>query len=178
MDDLSLHVLDIAQNSLRAGARTISIGVLRLPEKDMLEITVEDDGCGMTQDLLKKVTDPFVTTRKTRGIGLGIPLFKMAAEMTGGSFHIESEPGKGTRVTARLGYSHIDRPQTGDMSETITALIQGNPDVRIRYKVVTENALFEFDSGEISETLEGIPLNEPEVLRWIQSYIAQNELKL
>ncbi|NLM61992.1 MAG: ATP-binding protein [Clostridiales bacterium] len=178
MEDLSLHVLDIAQNSLRAGAKVISIEIRRLPGKDLLEIEVEDDGCGMDRDLLSKVTDPFFTTRKTRSVGLGLPLFKMAAEMTGGSFDISSTPGKGTRVKASFGFTHIDRPPLGSMSETIVTLIQGNPDVRIRYREVTENASFEFDTQEISQILQGVPLNEPEVLQWIKDHIDQCEQEL
>lgn len=178
MEDLSLHVLDIAQNSLRAGAKNLLIEIRDHPEKDLLEITVEDDGCGMDEEFLGKVTDPFITTRKTRGIGLGLPLFKMAAEMTGGSFHIDSQPGKGTKVTASFSYLHIDRPPIGSMSETVVTLIQGNPDVRIRYERVTEHASFVLDTMEITQILDGVPLNEHEVLQWIKNHIDQSEQEL
>jgi len=178
MEDLSLSVLDIAQNSLAAGARHLRIEVLGFPERDLLEITIEDDGRGMRKELLEKVTDPFVTTRKTRKVGLGIPLLKMTAEMAGGSFSIESEPGVGTRVKATFGYSHIDRPPVGNMAETITTIIQGNPEVSLLYIRAEEQDSFEFDSEAVSAALGDVPLREPEVLQWIREYIEENEPEL
>lgn len=109
MQELSLNVLDIAQNSVRAGASLIEITVDEQPAADTLTITVRDDGCGMTPEQVRRVTDPFFTTRTTRRVGLGVPFLKMGAEMTGGSLSIESEPGRGTAVTAVFGLTHIDR---------------------------------------------------------------------
>lgn len=171
MQDLSLHVLDISQNSLRAGAKNIFIIIRDLPGQDLLEISVEDDGSGMDEELLSRVTDPFVTTRNTRDVGLGIPLLKMAAEMSGGSFSIDSESGKGTRIVASFRHSHIDSPPLGDMSETVVTLIQGNPDIRFSYERHTEQGIFSLDTRELSEYLQGVPLNVPEVLQWIREYL-------
>lgn len=178
MEDLSLSVLDIAQNSLAAGARHLRIEVLEFPARDLLEIIIKDDGRGMRKELLEKVTDPFVTTRTTRKVGLGIPLLKMTAEMAGGSFSIESEPGVGTGVKAAFRYSHIDRPPVGNMAETITAIIQGTPDISLLYKRTEDQDSFEFDSEAVSAALGGIPLNEPEILKWIREYIEENESEL
>ena len=123
MPEIALNVLDIAQNSVRAEASLIQISVDVDEAADTLTITIEDNGCGMTKEQVSHVTDPFFTTRTTRKIGLGVPFFKMAAESTGGSFAIQSEPGTGTKVTAVFGLSHIDRMPLGDMNGTIYTLI-------------------------------------------------------
>ena len=119
MQELSLNVLDIAQNSVRAGARLIEIMVDEQPESDIMTITVADDGCGMTPEQAAHVTDPFFTTRTTRRVGLGVPFLKMAAEMTGGGLTIETAPGRGTTVRAVFGLTHIDRMPLGDIAATI-----------------------------------------------------------
>ena len=125
----------------------------------------------MDEELLSRETDPFVTTRDTRSIGIGIPLLKMAAEMSGGRFNITSETGKGTKIVASFGRSHIDSPPLGDIAETVVTLIQGNPDVRFRYERCTEQGVFSLDTKELAEILQGVPLNEPEVLQWIREYL-------
>ena len=129
MQELSLNVLDIAQNSVRAGARLIEIMVDEQPESDTMTITVADDGCGMTPEQAAHVTDPFFTTRTTRRVGLGVPFLKMAAEMTGGGLTIETAPGRGTTVCAVFGLTHIDRMPLGDIAATICSLIQCNPEI-------------------------------------------------
>jgi anti-sigma regulatory factor (Ser/Thr protein kinase) len=178
MEDLSLNILDIAQNSLAAGAKRLRIEIGEFPGEDLLEILIGDDGRGMDKELLERVTDPFVTTRKTRNVGLGIPLLKMAAEMAGGSFSIESRPGEGTAVSASFKYSHIDRPPIGSMAETITAIIQGRPDISLLYKRSEGRKTFEFDTEDIYPSLGDIPPNEPEILQWIREYIEENEAEL
>ena len=119
MPELSLNVLDVTENSTRAGAKLVSIRVTADHGSDTLTIQIEDDGCGMTKEQVEQVTDPFFTTRTTRKVGLGIPFYKYAAESTGGSFSIASEVGKGTTVTAVFTLSHIDRMPLGDISSTI-----------------------------------------------------------
>ena len=126
MPEISLNILDVAENSVRAGADLIRITVSAKPEDDTLTVVIADDGCGMTKEQELQVTDPFYTTRTTRRVGLGVPFFKQAAEGTGGSFRIESEKGKGTTVTAVFGLSHIDRMPLGDISSTIHTLIVFN----------------------------------------------------
>ena len=124
MPEIALNVLDIAQNSVRAEASLIQISVDVDEAADTLTITIEDNGCGMTTEQTARVTDPFFTTRTTRKIGLGVPFFKMAAESTGGSFSIQSEPGVGTKVTAVFGLSHIDRMPLGEWNDLYLDHIQ------------------------------------------------------
>ena len=127
MRDLSMHVLDIAQNSVKANAKTVSISFTE-DVRRWLTIVFTDDGDGMAPELLKKVTDPFTTTRTTRKVGLGIPLIKENAELTGGTVTIESEPGKGTTLTATFDLNHIDCPPMGEMCDTLLTLVLLNPD--------------------------------------------------
>ena len=127
MTEISLNILDVAENSTRAGASLVSITVSADTKADRLTVVIEDDGCGMTEEQLARVTDPFFTTRTTRKVGLGVPFFKEAAELTGGSFAIQSEPGKGTSVTAVFVLSSIDRMPLGDISATIHNLVVYHP---------------------------------------------------
>lgn len=178
MEELSLNVLDIAQNSVRAGARLIAITVDEQPRDDLLTITISDDGCGMTPEQVQHVTDPFFTTRTTRKVGLGVPFFKMDAEMTGGGLTIDSAPGKGTAVRARFGYSHIDRMPLGDMASTVSSLIQCNPDLDFVYTHRLGEKSFTADTREFRTILEGVPLNNPEVVSFITSFVRENMAEL
>ncbi len=178
MQELSLNVLDIAQNSVRAKAGLIEIAVEEDCKRDSLIITVKDDGCGMTQEQVQRVTDPFFTTRTTRKVGLGVPLLKMAAEMTGGSFSIRSAVGEGTTVTASFARSHIDRMPLGDMAATICSLIQCNPDIDFVYTYRYGEQSFAADTRQFRQVLEGVPLSEPEVLGYIGDFIRENTAEL
>jgi len=129
MQELSLNILDVAQNSVRAGATLTEITVDEQPADDRLTISIRDNGCGMAPEQVRQVTDPFFTTRTTRRVGLGVPLLKMAAELTGGSLEITSEPGRGTSLRAVFGLNHIDRMPLGDIAATICSLVQCNPDI-------------------------------------------------
>lgn len=173
MKELSLHVLDIAGNSVSAGASLVTIRVKNRPPE--ICITVEDNGRGMDEEFLRRVSDPFTTTRTTRKVGLGLPLFKLAAEQTGGSFAIKSAPGKGTTVEAKFSYGNIDTPPVGDMAGTMITLIQGSPDIDFIYAYEGTAGAFEMDTREMRELLGGVPLSEPEVLSFISGYITQNE---
>lgn len=175
MKELSLNILDIVQNSISAGAHNISIDIIESEKDDVLKISIGDDGRGMDEDMLSHVTDPFTTTRTTRRVGMGLPLFKMEAEMSGGSIDIKSIKGSGTTVSASFGLSNIDRPPLGDMTATMTALIQGSPDIDFIYTRISDKGEFRFSTAEIRKELEGIPLTEPSVLKWINEYIAENE---
>jgi anti-sigma regulatory factor (Ser/Thr protein kinase) len=175
MKELSLNVLDLVQNSLSAGAGHITVEIKESLREDRLEIRIRDDGAGMDPEFLSRVTDPFVTTRTTRPVGMGIPLVKMAAEMAEGRFDIQSSKGKGTELNASFRLSHVDRMPLGDMAGTVTTLIQGAPEVDFVYIRQTDSGRFEFSTIQIRETLEGISLREPEVLDWIREYIAQGE---
>lgn len=175
MTEISLNVLDVSENSTRAGASLVTIEVTADTAADRLTIVIADDGCGMTSEQVEHVTDPFFTTRTTRKVGLGIPFFKYAAESTGGSFHIESEPGRGTTVTAVFGLSHIDRMPLGDMNATIHNLIVYHPDTDFCYTYRYNEASFTLDTRQMREILGGIPLNAPEVSDYIMEYLRENQ---
>lgn len=179
MQDLSLNILDVAQNSVAAGAGLVTITRMQNLPQGWLTILIEDDGCGMTPEQVQRVVDPFYTTRTTRKVGLGVPFFKMAAELTGGSFEITSKPGEGTRVCARFDLTHIDCNPVGDLSATICCLIQCNPDMEFVYKLHTPKGEFTADTREFRQVLgEDVPLSEPRVLTFIKSYIDENSAEL
>ncbi len=170
--------MDIVQNSIVAGASQIGVEVDEDSAEDKLTITVTDNGCGMDKDTLARVCDPFTTGRTTRRVGLGIPLFKLAAEQTGGEFRIESEPGKGTRVCAVFGYSHIDRQPLGDMVSTMHQLITAHEMVDILYTHRVDGREFCLDTRQIKEILGGVSLAEHEVMVWLLEYLKENEASL
>ena len=178
MRELSLHILDIVQNSIAAFAKIIIIDIEADFTKDLLSVRMTDDGRGMNKEFLKKVTDPFVSTRKTRKVGMGISLFKMAAENSGGSFDISSKEGMGTVVMAEFMISSIDRVPLGEIDETMATLLMGSPktDFVLNYKVKSQeqNREFNFDTREIKEELEEIPIDEYEVINSIKTYIKEN----
>jgi len=179
MKELSLNVLDIAENSVRAGAKHIDVAVAEDTAADTLTISVSDDGCGMDEALLKSVRDPFTTTRTTRRVGLGIPLLQEAAQATGGDLSIESAPGRGTRLKAVFGRSHIDRMPLGDIASTIATLIQCNDDREWTYRYSIDGRSFSLDTRELREMLGGdVALSTPDVVNWVRKYIAQNTKEL
>lgn len=173
MRELSLNVLDIAQNSISAGAKLIEIEIDENTVEKLLTIRIADDGCGMTPEKLKSVSDPFYTTRTTRKVGMGIPLFRMAAEMTGGGFEITSEPGKGTTVMALFHTDHVDFIPLGDICSTVTMLICMNTDRDFCYRRQKDGKEFTIDTRELRKILEGVPLDTPEVREWIQDYLTE-----
>ena len=154
MEDLSLHVLDIAENSIRAKASRIEIKVVEDIKRDVLMIEIKDNGQGMDEKSIKRVIDPFFTTRTTRKVGLGLPLLSQAARESGGDFEIESKVGRGTRVKATFGYSHIDRKPLGNMEATLTTLIAGNPDIDFIYKHKKDDLEYRLDTKEIRARIE------------------------
>ena len=171
MRDLSLHLMDIIQNSITAKARRIKLTLKAGAESGKLEMTVADDGTGMDRALLESVTDPFTTTRSTRKVGLGIPLLKAAAERSCGELCIASEKGNGTTVTATFDIDNIDRPPLGDMAETVTGVILSDPDVDLILRLEHGPEVFELDSSEIKQKLGEVPITEYEVLAWINDYV-------
>ena len=179
MQELSLEVLDVAENSVRAGAGLIEITVEEDTAADLLSITIRDDGKGMDAETVRRVTDPFYTTRTTRRVGLGVPFFKMAAELSGGDFSIESAPGKGTAVRARFGLTNIDRMPLGDMEGTIRTLVQGSPDIDFVYVRRRDGRELRMDTRDFRRELgEGIPLDEPAVLAFLEEYLRENTREL
>ncbi len=175
MTELSLNVLDVANNSISAGANFIEIKVQIQRDMNKLIILIADNGCGMTAEQLKSVIDPFYTTRTTRKIGLGVPFFKMAAINTGGSFDIQSTLGKGTTVTAEFVLNHIDRMPLGDMNSTIHTLITLNTHIDFLYTYVFDGKQFTLDTKEFRQILGNIPLNTPEVSNYIKEYLIENQ---
>ncbi len=171
MRELSLNILDIAQNSIAAGASLISIDVAENTEKQELIISVSDNGCGMTPEQVSSVLDPFFTTRTTRKVGMGIPLFKLAAEQTGGRLTIESEKGKGTTTSALFRTDSIDFTPLGDVTSTVVILISMNTDRDFVYTRSRDSESFSLATAEMKEILGGVPLNEPEVVEWMKDYI-------
>ncbi|MBQ4051993.1 MAG: ATP-binding protein [Oscillospiraceae bacterium] len=178
MQELSLNVLDIAQNSIRAGADLITIRVEERTADHFMEISVSDNGCGMSEEQVARVKDPFFTTRTTRKVGLGVPLFRMSAESTGGSFDIESKLGVGTTTTARYFTDHLDMLPLGDMTATMTSLISVNPDLDFIYVRSVDDQSFTLDTRELRAVLEGVPLNTPDVLIFIRDMIDENTAAL
>ncbi|NLC17678.1 MAG: ATP-binding protein [Clostridiales bacterium] len=175
LQELSLNVLDIVSNSIRAGANLIEITVEVDRERDSLTIEINDNGCGMTKEQLAMVEDPFYTTRTTRKIGLGVPFFKMAALGTGGSFHISSAPKAGTKVSASFILSHIDRMPLGDINSTIHTLITMNTQIDFVYTYKFDNKQFVLDTRQFREILGDIPLDNPEVSAYIKEYLEENK---
>ena len=174
MPEISLNVLDVALNSITAGSRLTEIIISIDIAADTLEVIISDNGAGMTPEQAEKVIDPFFTTRTTRKVGLGIPFIKMAAEFTGGTYSMESAPGKGTSISAVFGLTHIDRMPLGDIAETMTSLIGPNPDLDFILRYCVNDNGFAMDTREIRQVLEDISLNEPEVLEYISEYINEN----
>ena len=176
MKELSLNILDIAENSVKAGATLTEI---LLSEADgMLTLVIRDDGCGMPPEIVENVTNPFYTTRTTRNVGLGVPLLKMAAEQTGGSFEIEShttppEEHHGTTVTAVFDTSHIDFTPLGDVVASVTTLIQGHPDTDFLFRHTKNGNEVLLDTRQLREILEGVPLSSYEVIKWIEEYMRE-----
>jgi len=175
MRDLSLHLLDIVQNSLKAGASRIEIRIDADMVRDRLSIDVIDNGCGMSEAFLSKVTDPFTTSRTTRSVGLGVPLFREAATITGGSFDIDSTVGVGTRLRAEFVISSIDRLPIGDMADTLTGLVLSDPARTYVIAFSAGDKRFDLDLDEVRQELIDVPLNDPNVLDWLQSLIREQQ---
>jgi len=172
MKELSLNILDITENSVKAGATLTQISIVE--SGDILTITIKDNGCGMSEEILKTVENPFYTTRTTRKVGLGIPLLKMAAEMTGGSVQIVSSTDSenhGTTVTAKFFKNHLDFTPLGDIKATVVTLIQGHPDTDFLFVHQATGGEVKLDTRELRGVLEGVPLDTYEVIVWIREYL-------
>ena len=177
MKELSLNILDITENSVKAGATLTEINLNET--EDMLTVIIKDNGCGMSSETVAAVTNPFYTTRTTRDVGLGIPLFKLAAEQTGGKIEIISKvstPGDdshGTSVYAYFCKSHIDFTPLGDIISTITTLIFGHPEVDFLFVHTKCEKEVRLDTRELRAILEDVPLNNYEVIEWIRGNLEE-----
>ncbi len=178
MREIALHILDIVQNSLVAQAQNIWITILEDTPKDQLVVTIRDDGKGMDKETVRKVADPFYTTRTTRRVGLGLPLLQANTLACGGDLKIDSVLGKGTTIEATFGLKHIDRPPLGDMAATLVSFLSGSPDVDFFYCHQRDQNSFRLSTVEIKNNLAGLAVNHPEVLAWLQDFIREKEAKL
>ncbi len=183
MKELSLNILDIAENSVKAGAELTEIIIEETEEK--LTVVIRDDGCGMDDETLKQVTNPFYTTRTTRKVGLGIPFYKLSAEQTGGGLSIESRSQKefpenhGTTLTALFYKNHIDFTPLGDVVATVTTLIQGHPDTDFLFKHIKKGKCVELDTRVLRQTLgDEVPLSTYEVIKWIEEFLNEQYINL
>ena len=174
MRELSLNVLDIAQNSIAAAATQIQMEVVERTDAHTLTIWIYDNGCGMTDEQVKSVLDPFYTTRTTRKVGMGVPLFKMAAEQTGGTLTVSSKVGIGTNIKAVFHTDSVDFTPLGDMASTVTTLVSMNTEIQFLYHHKVDKKEFVFDTAEIREILGDVPLSEPAVMQWMREFIEEN----
>jgi hypothetical protein len=169
--ELSLHLLDIAENSISAKAKDITIEVIEDLRIDLLQLSVQDNGCGMPPEMAARVIDPFVTTRTTRKVGLGIPLLKEAAELCNGSLSLTSEVGVGTFIVVKFQHSHIDRMPLGDITTTLLHLLVANPSVHWVFKYRFNEKEFVFDDAPVKAEIEGLPLSEPSILNCLREML-------
>ncbi len=182
MKELSLNILDITENSLKAGS--VFTEILLTETDETLSIIIRDNGCGMSEEMCARVTDPFCTSRTTRKVGLGVPFFKLQAEQTGGSFkitskHIDKHPDNhGTVVEALFYKNHIDFTPLGEIVETIITLIQGHPETDFYFSHKKGEAQVLLDTREIRAQLGEIPLSEFEILCWIKDYLNEQYINL
>jgi hypothetical protein len=172
--DLSQHLLDIVENSINAGGSVVHIDIEQDTERDRLSMAVRDNGRGIDPVMLPAITDPWVTTRTTRRVGLGIPFLKQTAEMCDGDFEIDSQPGRGTEICATFRWSHIDLPPLGELVDTLLCMIVGYPEVSFIYHHRVDDRVFEFDTWEIREILgDDVPLSDPDVLGFMRGALRE-----
>lgn len=174
MKELSLHIMDLVQNAISAKASRIEISIMESPDTDSLEIDITDNGTGMPEDVLRKVTDPFFTSRTTRNVGLGIPLFKQHAEQCNGKLEITSHEGIGTKLRSSMQLGHIDRQPMGDIAGVLVLLLSANPDIRFIYSHQTKSGKYVLDTAEIKNILGTSSVNQPDILHFIKDMIREN----
>ena len=178
MNDLSMHILDIIQNSLSAGASIIELNVKEDVLNNLLTVTIKDNGKGMTAEQVAQVTDPFFTSRTTRKVGMGLPLYRQSAEQSGGALKVESEVGVGTSVTATFGYDHVDRPPMGDLANAVVLMMSANPKHQFCFTYTYNAQSYSINTQEINEVLDGMPIHDVQVIKMIQQIIEENMLAL
>ena len=174
MHELSLHILDIAENGIAAGADLICISIMEDRKNNWLRMTITDNGRGISDKMLEKVMDPFFTTKKTRRVGLGFSLLSEASKRCGGEFKITSGEGKGTKVSVSFRLDHIDLAPMGDIVGTITGLIMGNPEVDFVYNHKVDDKTFHMDTRDIRDELDEVPIHNPKVLKAISTSIQES----
>jgi len=174
MDEIASHIIDIVANSVTAKATCITVEITKDTGRDLLNLYIKDDGVGMDEETVKKVLDPFYSTKIGKRVGLGVPLLKGTAETTGGSFRISSVIGKGTEIFACFDLNHPDLPPLGNIRDTILVLVVGNPDTDFRFQVKSDSNEFVLDTKEIKHLLDGVPINHPEVITFLTKYLDES----
>lgn len=174
LQDISLHVLDIAQNSIKAGADLILVNIDIQTDKKRMKLEITDNGCGMSSEQLAQAADPFYTSRTTRKVGLGVPFLKQSAECTGGTFSIASKEGQGTRVMAEYHLDHIDCLPLGDITSTFYSLVIMNADLNFIFHYGVDGCVFQFDTAQIRELLGNVSLANNEVAVFVKTYLKEN----
>lgn len=174
MKDLSLHILDILQNSVTAGATLVQLRIDENPSTNTYRVKFTDNGKGMDPEMVKLATDSFFSTRITRKIGLGLPLLKQNAERTGGGMVIHSQPSKGTEVEVDFTYNHIDRLPAGDIAGTLALTVSSYPAIDFIYTHITPFGQFVFDTVEIKEAVGDLPISNPQVIAFMKNFICDN----
>lgn len=179
MEDLSQHILDIAFNSIEAGATELTVMIQEDPNHNLFQFKVLDNGRGITPEEIPLILDPFYTTKKCKRVGIGVPLLREAVDRCGGRFEIKPSPlGRGTAVIATFPYHHLDRVPLGDITGTIITLIAGQPHLDLAYHHRRNNSCFDFSAGALRAQLQDIPLHTPEVLVWLKDYLNQKIAEL
>ncbi|MDL2320486.1 ATP-binding protein [Alistipes sp. OttesenSCG-928-B03] len=178
MNDLSLHIIDIMQNSVAAGATLVTLTVEEDIPADLMRIAIGDNGRGMTPEQVARLDDPFFTSRTTRRVGMGIPLFRQTAEQSGGGLEVVSEPGCGTTVTATFSHSNIDRPPLGDLANSFILTVAASPDIDYVLRYAYNGREYVFDTREVKEALDGLPLNDPQIVTLLDGMIETNIAEL
>jgi hypothetical protein len=171
MRELSLHILDVVENGITAGGNCIWIKVEEDTKADQLKIAIRDNGRGMPLEKLQNINDPFITSRTTRRVGLGLSLLAAAAERCEGTLRVDTSPGKGTEIEATFRHGHIDRAPLGDMAATITTLIIGNPGIDFVYMHRIDGGEFSFDTREIRAQMDDFSLSDPVVIHHLTESI-------
>lgn len=174
MKDLSMHIMDIIQNSVRAEASLVELKITESMKEDLFSISIKDNGFGMSEEMLAKAIDPFFTTRTTRKVGLGLSLLKQNAEMTGGRMEISSKEGVGTELEAIFSHKHLDRPTLGDIAGTMVLLVGANPEMDFIYTHITDEGKYVFDTKEVKEVLDGMPVSDANIMQYLKEMIKEN----
>ena len=174
MKEIALHILDLMENSVRAKATVIKLTIRESLSNNIYSVCIEDNGVGMSPKFVARVTDPYTTTRSTRKVGLGLPLIKMNTERAGGGLSIESEEGRGTRLSFWYAHDNWDRPPLGDISGTIVMLCANNEDKRIIYKHITDSGEYIFDTMEVKEALGDMSINNYDIIKYLKEMINEN----
>ena len=176
--DISLHILDLVQNSTKAESTKVETGVMTKDDDKVLFVSISDNGKGMSKEFLERVEDPFTTGRTTRKVGMGIPFFKFACEQAGGNFRIDSTEGEGTELQGTMEAANIDRLPLGNMGDTVKMTIMSAPGTRFIFKFASSKGEFIFDTDEVKAQIDDIPIDSSDILMWIEEFVNENVLEI